>query len=143
MGRIQIYADEDLQAKIDADGAVLGVNDNVLVLDILKKHYGLIPPDALSDVEIEQRFFEELVAYVKSNPTDEFDLNMASATYRNIDMVYAGKPRILKATLGKKFAKRLGKDEFVNVEQVLINGKPKRTVGNRAAIYRIIEDNTK
>lgn len=143
MGRIQIYADEDLQAKIDADCAVLGVNDNVLVLDILKKHYGLVPPDTLSDVEIEQRFFKELVAYVKGNPTDEFDLNVASATYRNIDMVYAGKPRILKATLGKKFAKRLGKDEFVNVEQVLINGKPKRTVGNRAAIYRIIESNTK
>lgn len=135
--RIQFYPSEELEKKLDEDSRKMGVNVCTLVNDILNKHYALIPPDSLTDVEIEQKVFQELRAYVKMNPKDEFDLNKASETYAKIDMVYAGKPRILKATLGKRFSNMLGSGDFVNVEQVLINGKPKKTVGNRAAIYSI------
>lgn len=135
--RIQFYPNTDLENKLNVESTALGVSVSVLVNDILNKHYGLIPPDTLTDVEIEQKVFDELRAYVKKAPSGEFDLNMGSHTYKNIDMVYAGKPRILKATLGRKFAGMLGTGDFINVEQVLINGTPKRTVGNRAAIYRI------
>ena len=44
------------------------------------------------------------------------------------------------ARLGKKFAGLIGTGDFKNVKQVKINGKLKRTVGNRAAIYTIISD---
>lgn len=58
-------------------------------------------------------------------------------------MVYAGKPNTIKAQIGKEFNKKyVGSIEpFTKVKQVrLENGKPKRTVSNRAAIY-IIGDN--
>lgn len=138
--RIQFYPSSELEHKLETESTALGVNVSALVNDILNKHYGLIPPNTLTDVEIEQKVFDELRVYVKNAQIDdEFDLNKASVTYSKIDMVYAGKPRILKAKLGKKFAGVIKTDDFDNVEQVLINGKPKRTVGNRAAIYRIID----
>lgn len=141
--RIQFYPSSNLENELNAESTSLGVSVSVLVNDILNKHYGLIPPDTLTDVQIEQKVFDDLRAYVKKAPiNDEFDLNKGSNTYNKIDMVYAGKPRILKATLGKKFAGMLGTGDFTNVEQVLINGKPKRTVGNRAAIYRIITNSS-
>lgn len=142
--RIQFYPSPELEHKLNAESISLGVNVSALVNDILNKHYGLVPPNALTDVEIEKKVFEELKSYVKNAPVGEFDLNKASTTYRKIAMVYAGKPQILKARLGKKFAGMIGLNDFVNVEQVLIKeGKPKRTVGNRAAIYRIIDSSSK
>lgn len=141
--RIQFYPSTELEDKLYTESTSLGVNVSVLVTDILNKHYGLIPPNTLTDVEIERKVFDELRMYVKNasikDEKNEFDLNEASTTYSKIDMVYAGKPQILKAKLGKKFAGMIGTNDFANVEQVKINGKPKRTVGNRAAIYKIKE----
>lgn len=110
-----------------------------LVNDILNKHYGLVPPDTLTDLEIEKKVLDEILVYIKDEShTEEFDLNMASATFSKIDMIYAGKPRILKARLGKTFAKLIGTGNYKYVEQVMLaNGNPKRTVGNRAAVYKI------
>lgn len=137
--RIQFYPNTQLESELLSHSKSLGVDVCSLVVDILNKHYGLIPPNSLSDIEIEKKVFDELKDYVKNTPVnDEFDLNIASHTYSKIDMIYAGKPFILKAKLGKKFAKKVGTDDFVNVEPVLINGKVKRTVGNRAAVYKII-----
>lgn len=143
--RIQFYPSQQLEDKLVKESTDIGVNISVLVNDILNKHYELIPPNnGLTDVQIEQIVFDELRAYVKkASVEDEFDLNKASTTYCNIAMVYAGKPQTLKARLGKKFAGMVGANDFVNVEQVLIEGKPKRTVGNRAAIYRIIDSTRK
>lgn len=136
--RIQFYPSADLENELLSHSKSLGVNISSLVVDILNKHYGLIPPNSLSDIEIEKKVFDELKEYVKKASTnDEFDLNKASATYTKIDMVYAGKPLILKAKLGRKFAKIVGSGDFTNVVPVYVNGKIKRTVGNRAAIYKI------
>lgn len=138
--RIQFYPSTDLENKLVADSKTLNVNVSTLVNDILNKHYGLIPPSSLTGVEIETKFFEELRAYVKNpvNKNVEFDLNTASSTYSKIDMVYAGKPHILKAQLGKKFATQVGQGDFANVIQVMNGKKPKRSVGNRAALYMIV-----
>ena len=138
--RIQFYPSTDLENKLVADSKTLNVNVSTLVNDILNKHYGLIPPSSLTEVEIETKFFEELRAYVKNpvNKNVDFDLNAASSTYSKIDMVYAGKPHILKAQLGKKFATQVGQGDFANVIQVMNGKKPKRSVGNRAALYMIV-----
>ncbi len=136
--RVQFYTTEDLEKNLTANSLALGVSISVLVTDILNKHYGLIEGDKLTDIQIEQRVFAEIKQFVKDAPVNnEFDLNQASDTYRKISMVYAGKPHILKARLGRKFAGLVGTGDFVNVEQVMIHGKPKKTVENRAAIYKI------
>ncbi len=139
--RIQFYPSPALEKRLEADALKLKTTTSALVNDLLNKHYGLVPPNALTDIEIERKVFEELVKFVQAAPKDEFDLNKASDTYRTIEMTYAGKPRILKARLGKKFAAMVGSGDFRNVEQVREkkNGHIhiKRTVGNRAALYRI------
>lgn len=137
--RIQFYPCPDLDQKLTEESETLGVPVSMLVNNILNNHYGLIPPNTLTDIEIEQRVFDELRAYVKDPDHEkEFDLNEASTTFRTIEMVYAGKPHTLRARLGKKFAQMVGEEgDFSSVEQVFNNGKPKRTVGNRAAIYKV------
>ncbi len=137
--RIQFYTSDELEDKLNNESEKQGVSISVLVNDILNKHYGLVPPDTLTDLEIEKKVLDEILVYIKDDShIEEFDLNMASATFRKIDMIYAGKPRILKARLGKTFAKHIGTGNYKYVKQVMLaNGKPKRTVGNRAAIYRI------
>ena len=140
--RIQIYPSAGLEKCLDEESKKRGIYVSALVQEILNKHYGLIPPYAKTDAEIEEQVFIELRDYVKRAAVGdgdvEFDLNKASDTYRELEMSYAGKPSILKANLGKKFAGMIGSGDFANVEQVRINGKLKRTVANRAAIYRII-----
>lgn len=52
---------------------------------------------------------KEIEAFVNDsgNANTEFDLNMASTTYNQISMTYTGKPKIVKARIGKAFAKKL------------------------------------
>lgn len=145
--RIQFYPSEELEKKLNSDAELLEVSASTVVNDLLNKHYGLIPPTALSNAELRKIIFEEISEFVEELVTKqgverEFDLNMASETYKHIEMVYAGKPSIIKAQIGKEFNnKYVGLVEpFKCVEQVkLDNGKPKLTVSNRAAIYTVKE----
>ncbi|MBM7603049.1 hypothetical protein JOC75_001019 [Metabacillus crassostreae] len=114
---------------------------SILVNDVLNKHYGLIPATSLSNSELRKVIFEEVSEFVKAQ-REEFDLNKASRTYREIDMVYSGKPSAIKAQIGREFNNNyVGRVKpFVNVKQVMLpNGKPKKTIKNRAAIYAIDE----
>lgn len=137
--RIQFYPSEELEKKLINEAEQLEVSVSILVNDLLNKHYGLIPATSLSNLELRKKIFKEISDFVtKQKPGREFDLNVASETFKHIEMVYAGKPSIIKAQIGKEFNNRyVGLvDPFINVKQVkLENGKPKRTVGNRAAIY--------
>lgn len=137
--RIQFYPSSDLTQKLEAEALKLDVNVSTLVKDLLNRHYGLIPATNLSEAELEKKIFEEVATYVNNpdNADEEFDLNKASETYRNIEMVYAGKPNTIKARIGKKFNNNLvGKiAPFDRVYQIKINGKPKRSPDNRAAMY--------
>ncbi|MCM2137901.1 hypothetical protein [Vagococcus fluvialis] len=140
--RFQFYPGTELEAKLNAEATKQGVNVSILVVDALNKYYGLVGPNTKTEAQLETEVLNEVAAYVADpfNAGTEFDLNAASTTYSQIDMTYAGRPKIVKARIGKTFAKEIGlQGRFANVEQVfLANGNPKKTVGNRAAIYRIL-----
>ena len=143
--RIQFYPSEELEKKLNNEAEQLEVSVSTLVNDLLNKQYGLIPATTLSNSELRKKIFEEISEFVtKQKPGREFDLNEASETYKHkIKMVYAGKPSIVKAQIGKEFNnKYVGLVEpFTTVEQVrLENGKLKLTVSNRAAIYVVGEN---
>ena len=137
--RIQFYPTTDLEEKLNQESTRLGIALSVLVVDALNDYYGLKLPNTKKEAELETEVLKEIEAFVNDsgNANTEFDLNMASTTYNQISMTYTGKPKIVKARIGKAFAKKVGVEPpFLNVKQVLLNnGKPKRSVGNRAALY--------
>ncbi len=139
--RIQFFPGPELEAKLHSEAASQGVSVSTLVDDALNKYYGLVGPNTKTQAQLEADVLNETAAYV-ANPANagtEFDLNKASTTYTEIDMSYAGKPATVRARIGKAFAKEIGKPgRFEKVEQVFQeNGTPKKTVSNRASIYRI------
>lgn len=137
--RIQFYPTTDLEAKLNQESSKLGIAISILVVDALNDYYGLKLPNTKTETELETEVLKEIEAFVNDpqNVNTEFDLNMASGTYDQISMTYSGKPKIVKARIGRTFAKKVGVElPFLKVEQVLLkNGKPKRSVGNRAALY--------
>ena len=137
--RIQFYPTKDLEKKLNQESTRLGIALSVLVVDALNDYYGLKLPNTKTEAELETQVLKEIEDFVNDprNTNTEFDLNMASATYNQIGMTYTGKPKIVKARIGKTFAKKVGVAfPFLKVEQVLLNnGNPKRSVGNRAALY--------
>lgn len=137
--RIQFYPTTDLEKRLNQESAKLGIALSVLVVDALNDYYGLKLPNTKTEAELEIEVLKEIETFVNDpqNVNTEFDLNMASTTYDQISMTYTSKPKIVKARIGKIFAKKVGVEPpFLKVEQVLLNnGKPKRSVGNRAALY--------
>ena len=140
--RIQFYPTTDLEEKLNQESTRLGIALSVLVVDALNDYYGLKLPNTKTEAELETQVLKEIEAFVNDsgNANTEFDLNMASTTYKQISMTtYTGKPKIVKARIGKAFARKVGVEPpFLKVKQALLNnGKPKRSVGNRAALYRV------
>lgn len=137
--RIQFYPTTDLETKLKQESERLGIAISILVVDALNDYYGLKLPNTKTEAELETEVLKEIEAFVKDpkNTNKEFDLNMASPTYAQISMTYNGRPKIVKARIGRTFAKKVGVVlPFLNVEQVFLNnGKPKRSIGNRAALY--------
>lgn len=137
--KIQFYPTTDLEKKLNQESTRLGIDLSVLVVDALNDYYGLKLPNTKTEAELEIEVLNDIKTFVNDpqNANTEFDLNMASTTYNQISMTYTGKPKIVKARIGKAFAKKVGVESpFLKVEQVLFNnGKPKRSVGNRAALY--------
>jgi len=141
MERIQFYPPEDLKKMMQQDAEAKGISLSQLSVDILMKHYGLAVPmaDKKALSEIIDEVIDEVKEYVKDHPSGTtFDLLTASKTFKNIHMVADGKPSTNRATVGKVFVSKLGKDDFVNVEIVRTeSGAAKKSV-NRATMYQII-----
>ena len=140
--RIQFYPTTDLEKRLNQESAKLGIALSVLVVDALNDYYGLKLPNTKTEAELETQVLKEIEDFVNDprNTNTEFDLNMASTTYNQISMTtYTGKPKIVKARIGKAFARKVGVEPpFLKVKQALLNnGKPKRSVGNRAALYSV------
>mgnify|MGYP000507377661 CR=1 FL=1 len=140
--RIQFYPATDLEKKLNQESKRLGIALSVLVVDALNDYYGLKLPNTKTEAELETQVLKEIEDFVNDprNTNTEFDLNMASTTYNQISMTtYTGKPKIVKARIGKAFARKVGVEPpFLKVKQALLNnGKPKRSVGNRAALYSV------
>lgn len=137
--RMQFFPTPAQEEALNTDAAAKGVSTSVVLQDIVNQYYGLVTPNSKTMAQLEQDVLQEIQDFV-SNPQNiavPFDLNMASVTYSHIDMTFHGKPKVVKARIGKTFAKEIGMPgRFANVEQVFLpNGNPKRTVGNRAAVY--------
>ena len=62
----------------------------------------------------------------------------ASETFKNIHMVADGKPSTNRATVGKIFASKLGKDSFKNIVIVRTETGAIKRSPNRATLYRIL-----
>ena len=56
-------------------------------------------------------------------------------------MTYAGKPKAIKARIGKAFANKVGTPgDFENVTPVYLpNGAVKKSRWNRATVYRVLD----
>ena len=91
---------------------------------------------------MQQQVISEFESFLLTKPKGEFDLNMASPSYRELSMTYANKPAAEKARLGRLIAKAVKTGTFAhvcNVVQVFdSNGNLKRSIGNRAALYQIV-----
>lgn len=141
MERIQFYPPENLKKVMQQDANTKQISISQLCVDILMKHYGLSVPKAYkrSLSQIIDEVFDEVKEFVMDHPSGTtFDLLTASKTFKNIHMVANGKPSTNRATVGKVFVSKLGKDDFANVEIVRTEfGAPKKSV-NRATLYQII-----
>lgn len=139
MKRIQFYPGIVLESKLDVEAQKLGVSVSTLVVDLLNDYYGLVPKNTLSLTQSTTKILEEVEEYIcKLKLNDEFDLLSASKTFKNIEMVSAGKPSTNRANIGKSFSKKIGKAPFSNVEVVYRpDGKVKKT-HNNATIYKVV-----
>lgn len=141
MERIQLYPPENLKKVMQQDAEVKGLSISQLTVDILMQHYGLAVPveNKKSLPEIIDEVIDEVKTFVKENPAGTtFDLLSASETFKNIHMVADGKPSTNRATVGKVFVSKIGKDDFKNVDIVRTeSGAAKKSV-NRATLYEIL-----
>lgn len=142
LGRIQFYPSQELEKRLKEQATQMGIGVPVLVNELLNKHYGLIPSGNVSSIELREQIYDDIKEYLRENKDNDkmaFSLFDASKNYRHIDMTtYTGKISALRASIGKEFNnKYVGKiAPFTNIEQVMRNGKPVRSTGNRAAMYR-------
>ena len=138
MDRIQFYPGDNLLQSLNSDATRLGVAVSTLVTDILKRHYGLVPESTRSESELNSVVFDEVRDYITSHDSgDVFDLLKASPTYAQIEMTYVGKPSVVRAKIGKAFAKKIGSPPFSQVSVNKVNGKIVRSLNN-AATYKIL-----
>ncbi len=141
MERIQFYPPEILKRVMLQDAKINGISISQLTVDILMEHYGLAVATenkkALS--EIIDGVIDEVKTFVKDHPAGTtFDLLTASETFKNIHMVADGKPSTNRATVGKIFASKLGKDSFKNIVIVRTETGAIKRSPNRATLYRIL-----
>ena len=140
MERIQFYPPEILKRVMLQDAKINGISISQLTVDILMEHYGLAVATenkkALS--EIIDEVIDEVKTFVKDHPATTFDLLTASETFKNIHMVADGKPSTNRATVGKIFASKLGKDSFKNIVIVRTETGAIKRSPNRATLYRIL-----
>ena len=141
MERIQFYPPEILKRVMLQDAKINGISISQLTVDILMEHYGLAVATenkkALS--EIIDEVIDEVKTFVKDHPSGTtFDLLTASETFKNIHMVADGKPSTNRATVGKIFASKLGKDSFKNIVIVRTETGAIKRSHNRATLYRIL-----
>lgn len=78
---------------------------------------------------------KEVEEYLKDKDVNgPFDLNSASKTYKNIDMVCGKKPQCCKGIYRKELWEQNWKAPFTNVRKCIVNGVQKTSV-NHALMY--------
>lgn len=134
MQRVQFYPSVDLANILDSEAKKNGVSISAFVTDLLNEYYGLAKKNVPTITQLTTTVLKEVEEYIKSNAPNEFDLNIASKTYREIDMTCGKKPSTVRASIGRSFGSKIGKVPFSNVRQCIVNGKNKLS-SNNALVY--------
>ena len=134
MQRVQFYPSVDLATILDSEAKKNGVSVSAFVTDLLNEYYGLAKKNAPTITQLTTTVLKEVEEYIKSNAPKEFDLNIASKTYRAIDMTCGKKPSTVRASIGRSFGSKIGNVPFGNVRQCIVNGKNKSS-SNNALVY--------
>ncbi len=151
MERKQFYPDEALAKCLDEDSKNRGISESLLIVDILEEYYGLKSKEEPSLTELTKTVLDEVEEYVKGLAVGaQFDLLSASSTYEKICMTsfYYKKrtPKFARASIGRSFASKIGKDRFSNVRKAMKldkKGNDKQVLSaNNALVYEKIDDNT-
>lgn len=145
MERIQLYPPENLKKMMQKEAELKALNISQLAVTILMQYYGLVVSSANRKTlpAIIDEVIEEVKTYVNENkPGTTFDLLNASELFKNIHMVADGKPSTNRATVGKVFASKLGKEVFKNVAVVRTETGDVIKSVNRATMYVILEEKT-
>lgn len=132
MQRIQFYPNQKLAHILNKEASRKGVSVSQFVTDLLENYYGLSSVSISDLTPIVLNEVEDFLKNAKGNI--EFDLNIASSTYKNINMTIGKKPSTIRASIGRSFASRVGKEPFINVRKCNVNGKQKLSVNN-ALVY--------
>lgn len=138
MQRIQFYPSNSLASILNAEATKSGVSVSQFVTDLLEEYYGVSTKSNPSITQLTTKVIDEVAEYVRNSPkSTTFDLNTASATYRDIPMTAGKKPKTIRASIGRSFATKLGKGDFVNVQKYIVNDKQVLSVNN-ALMYEIV-----
>lgn len=131
MQRVQFYPSEELAQILETEAKKNGVSVSLFVTDLLTDYYGLSQKSTPTITQLTSTVLKEVEEYIKkSKGVIEFDLNIASDTYRNIDMTCGKKPSTVRASIGRSFTSKIGKAPFANVRKCIVNGKQKLSVNN-------------
>lgn len=136
MQRVQFYPSVDLANILDSEAKKNSVSISAFVTDLLNEYYGLAKKNVPTMTQLTTTVLKEVEEYIKTNEPNEFDLNIASKTYREIDMTCGKKPSTVRASIGRSFGSKIGKVPFSNVRQCIVNGKNKLS-SNNALVYEI------
>lgn len=140
--RKQFYPDSKLAMMLSQDAVKKGVSESTLITDILNEYYGLNANSSISLTNLTQKVLDEVESYIKTLPVGvPFDLNSASATYRDIEMAQFKRPKTVRASIGRSFKSKIGKTPFDRVKISTYKDKKgntkKQTSINNALMYEI------
>lgn len=130
MQRIQFYPSTKLATILEDEAKKAGVSISTFVSELLNEHFGL-NEHSTSKTILTTTVLKEVEDYINNaNGRIEFDLNIASSTYGSIPMTCGNKPKPVRASIGRSFARKIGKPPFANVKICKINGKNKLSINN-------------
>lgn len=146
MLRKQFYPDSKLATMLSQDATKKGVSESILITEILNEYYGLSVKTTASVTSLTKTVLIEVEEYIRTlSPGVPFDLNMASATYREIEMAqFNGQtktPRTVRASIGRSFVSKIGEKPFDRVKKSTFTdrkGNIKQLLSsNNALMYEI------
>ncbi|KAB3536257.1 hypothetical protein F8154_04040 [Alkaliphilus pronyensis] len=136
MKRIQFYPSEELAIILETDAKKKGVSVSAFVTDLLNEHYGFSKKNIPNLTQLTTIVLKEVEEYLtKTEAKIQFDLNDASETYRNIEMTNGKKPSTVRASIGRSFGSKIGKEPFSNVRLSKTNDGKQNLSVNNALLY--------
>lgn len=140
MQRIQFYPSKKLYDVLNEEAMKHGVSVSRLVTETLEEYYGLTSKSSVSITQLTTIVLKEIEEFVgSSNGRVQFDLNTASPSYRQICMTNGKKPSTIRASIGRSFGRKIGKEPFSHVRKCILNGNQLLSVNN-ALIYETFDE---